>query len=206
MESGRFGLEEYTVSGIIEQGSKFYYWKLRADLEHGSGLNQTWYTWRRGGDKQMWQKDHGWRSAQGMGVKPGSLRGLGRLDPPPRRRRGVTGAKETGAGAAQHAMQQGQPERTTEVTLKVPYPVGSELRDRVQRVEDEYSTLIGCRKIRVVEGGGYKLIHTLGHNNPWAARQRCDDEGCKTCSSRMWIRERFKAARKRGAKPPKIFI
>ena len=79
-------------------------------------------------------------------------------------------------------------DRGPEATLKVPFTVGSALRDRVQAEENEYADLIRCRRIRVVEGGGDKLINLLGRNNPWAAQQTCSDPACKTCSSRSWIR------------------
>ena len=80
------------------------------------------------------------------------------------------------------------------------------LRDKIQKAEDEYAALLRCKKIRVVEGGGDKLFHILGKNNPWAARQVCSDPTCKTCESRTWIRERAKAARKKGKRLPKIML
>ena len=67
-----------------------------------------------------------------------------------------------------------------EATLQVPFTVGSRLRDQIQHAEDTYSRLVGCNKIKVVEGGGDKMIHLLGKTDPWSARMTCDDPQCKT--------------------------
>ena len=76
----RSGYGVSTVSRIIEEGSKFYYRKVRIELEGGPELNQrlegdlvmsrrmkmgaseTWFARKRGGAKECWQKENGWRS------------------------------------------------------------------------------------------------------------------------------------------------
>ena len=96
----RSGYGTKTVAGIIEQGSKFYYRKLRADLEGGPPLNrreesnlvmdrrqkmgvaETWYVRRRGGAKQKLQKEQGWRSSQVLGGLGGHTKHSGGRKPP----------------------------------------------------------------------------------------------------------------------------
>ena len=93
-----------------------------------------------------------------------------------------------------------------EATLQVPYSVGSRLLKAMQDKEDEYSRTTGCRRVRIVEGGGDKLVNTLGRNNPWASRLYCTDVGCQACKTRRWLKERQKEAKKSNAKLPKIMV
>ena len=225
----RSGYGVSTVNNIIVEGSRFYYRRMRTDLEGGPGLNrrsednlvmsrrmklgaaETWFVRKRGGERERWDKENGWRSAQQPADQGSRSLGAGcwaagsyhRVEaaqhPAPR-----------GEGVEQETLHQlpVKPVRRLEpeATLKVPYTVRSRLRERIQKVEEEYARLLGCRKVRVVEGGGDKLIHLLGRNNPWAAQQVCSDESCKTCISRTWIREQLKAARKEKSKPPKHMV
>ena len=227
-----------TVNNIIVEGSKFYYRRMRTDLEGGPGLNrrsednlvmgrrmklgaaETWFVRKRGGERERWVKENGWRSAQqpaGQGSRRSTAGSLGAGCWAAGSYHRVEAAQHPAPrdeGVEQETLQQQQhqlpvkPARRLEpeATLKVPYTVRSRLRERIQKVEEEYARLLGCRKVRVVEGGGDKLINLLGRNNPWAAQQVCSDGTYKTCSSRTWIREQLKAARKEKAKPPKHMV
>ena len=217
-----------TVSKIVEEGSKYYYRKVRIEMEGGPMLNQrlesdlvmsrrrkmgaaeTWFVRKRGGAKECWKKENGWRSTQRSGQGQRRQGPAGDAGDDGEHRVGNQGKSR----AATHQPQSETPKETgvterdsgPEATLKVPFTVGSMLRDRVQKVENEYADLLGCRRIRVVEGGGDKIIHLLGRNNPWAAQQMCSDQSCKTCRSRTWIREQEKVARKEKTRPPKIMV
>ena len=70
---------------------------------------------------------------------------------PPERRR--TGSAGSDGEDQQGRVEELDQEKSPEATLKVPYTVGSTLRDRIQKVENEYSNLLRCKKIRIVEGG-----------------------------------------------------
>ena len=223
----RSGYCKSTVHKIIQEGTKFYFRKLRADLEGGPALNlrseknkvmtrraklgaaETWYVRKRGGGRQGWTKDHGWRSRS---LREGTKGGPGNgpcqpahTNPPPRRRRveGPTPNPTQGTEGEKNEPQ-GSQDLPPEATLKVPFTIGSTLKNRIQKTDDEYSMVLSCKRIRVIECGGDKLVHVLGKSNPWAARQVCDDTGCKTCSSRTWIKEYVKAARKEKVKVPKF--
>ena len=169
LRSSGYGMT--TVDNIVKEGSRFYYRKLQTDLEGGPPLNQrseenlvmerraklgaaeTWYTRKRGGVRHTLNKDHGWRSG-GLG---GSMRGtpVEKIcsrgpDPPSRRRR------------MRKQQPQEEPDVTSDIptelppeaTIKVPYTLGSVLKNKIQTAENEYARMMSCRRVRVIECGG----------------------------------------------------
>ena len=131
------GYSVRTVSNVIREGSKYYYRKLRADLEGGPPLNQSvtdyliksqrsklgasesWFQRRRGGAKECEKKYHGWRTAKpGRGKRPDA--GVNRS------------GEDTGA--------QDQP-MDPEASLLVPFTVDSELKRKIQAAEGKFSSL-----------------------------------------------------------------
>ena len=56
-------------------------------------------------------------------------------------------------------------------------------------MEDEFARMVKADKVRMVEAGGDRLIHVLGHNDPWATETVCGDKTCIPCGSRLWLRE-----------------
>ena len=85
-----------------------------------------------------------------------------------------------------------------EATLLVPYTLGSTLKKRIQRVEDNFNALVGEHRVRIVEAGGDRIIHLLGRNDPWVGDQGCGDAQCVPCRSRQWLKEQKAEARKAG--------
>ena len=69
----------------------------------------------------------------------------------------------------------------------VPYTPESELKRRLQQVDDELSELMRRPKIRFVEGGGRRVDTEVGLPNPWAAETECDRDGCLHCQGKAII-------------------
>ena len=95
-------------------------------------------------------------------------------------------------------------EKKTVTTLLVPYTVGSKLKKTIQEAEDKYSDLIGGKRVRVIEKGGDSLINLLGRNDPWASKRVCTDKDCMPCTSRTWLNEEKKMAKKNKTKLPEV--
>ena len=93
-----------------------------------------------------------------------------------------------------------------EATLVVPYSIGSTLKKRMQKVEDEFAQVVKAERVRMVEAGGDRLIHVLGRNDPWASETTCGDKSCVPCGSRLWLREAKLEAKKSGTKLPEGLI
>ena len=165
-----------TVSGILESGLRFYYRKLRTDLEGGPGLNvrredntiskrrtkmgakSEWFKRRRGGIDERCKKESGWRRTrmtnQEGGEEPVRIQN-------PRRggvRRGhaqrPTTSCKAGPGRTGTPAKEDDPQPGTIMTLLVPYTTGSRLQKAVQQSEDQFVAMIGCQRVRVVEQGG----------------------------------------------------
>ena len=180
------------------------------------GASDNWFARKRGGLRGTWRKDNGWRSGP-EGQEPGSSQGsqgTHRPCPPTRHRGKARCDPDHEAGGEAHdgqdhdhgLGQQEQDERPPEATLKVPFTVGSVLKNLIQRKDDEHCRLMNSRRDQGCGGRGNKLIHILGKNDPWSARQTCDDSYCVTCISRTWIREQHKTARKNKEKVPAIMV
>ena len=88
----------------------------------------------------------------------------------------------------------------------VPYTVGEGLRKCVQDAEYTFSRLTGSQRVRVVEEGGDKLSNLLCRNDPWAAKRTCPDPRCVMCSSRVWLAQQKKEAKKTGQSLPRVLI
>ena len=91
-----------------------------------------------------------------------------------------------------------------EATLTVPFTPGSVLKDAIQKIDEDFCKLVKSRKIRVIEAGGDKLINLLGRNDPWSNQRVCDDSECPPCTTRTWINEERKEAKKANQKLPTI--
>ena len=202
---------------MIQSGTRFYYRKVRLDLEGGPSLNmrskrdlvskrrskagaaKDWYARRRGGQEEVWKKTdpeqqryHGGRVRQ----QPGQEHQR------PRPTSSVQGGGDVQLKTGEPQEEQQLSKEVTAILL-VPYTLGSVLRDLIQRKDKEFVTLVGGGKsVRVVENGGSKLINTLGRNDPWSADRSCSDVDCVPCGSRRWIREQKKLAKSRGQKLP----
>ena len=60
----------------------------------------------------------------------------------------------------QENVDQGQEEwKDPEATVLVPYTLESKLRVLMQQAEDRYAETTGCRRVRIVEGGGQAGAH-----------------------------------------------
>ena len=93
-----------------------------------------------------------------------------------------------------------------EATLQVPYSIDSKCKSMIQAAEDAYSSMMGCKRINVVEAGGSKLINVLGKNNPWESQMYCTDNSCVTCTLRAWLKEQEKTAKQNGTSMPKFTL
>ena len=214
------GYTRSTISGILKSGTAFYYRKLRADLEGGPPLNrrdesndipskrakmgasERWFKRRRGGARESARKEQGWRGpTNSQDQTQDNIRGhrvrRRRCGPAPQP---TTTTAPTGTTSSSTQQQEKDPEST----LMVPYTPGSSLQKLIQSAEDTFSKTVGCRKVRVIERGGAKLVDLLGRNDPWASQSRCDDEQCQPCASRMWLKEQMKEARKEKTQLPAI--
>ena len=97
---------------------------------------------------------------------------------------------------------EGQMDKRDSINTVVPYTEGSKLKLLVQAAEDDFVGLTKAKRVRVIERGGDKLGNLLGRNDPWAAERACSDKGCWVCTSRTWLREQRKAAKKEGLEMP----
>ena len=222
-----------SVDRMVEEGGRFYYRRLRVDLEGGPPLNnrseenlvmgrrdkmgdsETWFCRRRGGNKERLRKQHGWRAVEEPEVATGGDNNTTTSRGKPgrwRRTRGQgprtqTPGMEPHGPPPQSLQTFGQEGREgPEATIQVPFTNRSRLKDLVQAAEDDYNQLVGCRKVRVVEGGGDKLIHVLSKTDPWSAKYYCSDPICKTCTSRQWIKEQQKLAKKDKTLVPEFMV
>ena len=214
------GYSRATVAGIILSGSKFYYRKLRTELEGGPRVNarcdkmdvqrkraklgaaERWFRRRRGGEREIARKDMGWRKDT-TEKEPRLDRGgcwTGPRVTSPRVAMDARNDPTLGAGPAQQDTK--EKDKQIESTLMVPFTAGSALQKMIQREEDTYSKTVKANRVRVVERGGDMLSHLLCRNDPWAARRFCYDKSCVTCKSRLWLQEQTKAALKAKEKLP----
>ena len=211
------GYVEATVRGVLVSGLNFYTRKLRIELQGGPLLNtrtehgvvqkrrrklgatEGWFSRRRGGEKETTMKDHGWTQAQDKaGPRVGGQRGRRTLSKYPN-----TNLKEKGGPTSNPGPNDGP---KTMATLLVPYTMGSRLKEEMQQAEDRFVALVGGSRVRMVEQGGNVMGHLLGRGDPWASGRSCDDASCMTCSSRRWLREEQKSAKKEGRKLPDCLI
>ena len=219
------GYSQDTVTGVLKSGVKFYERKLRIELEGGPPVNQRseveslkrrrlklgatqqWFARRRGGNKEVEKKDNSWRLEQHHQVEGGCLRGRQTLPKysmkRPKDTRPGTGARNQEMGPNTPS---GPQHPRTITTLLVPYTVGSQLKDKVQKSEDEFVALLGGGRVRIIEKGGDVLAHLLTRSDPWATTRTCGDEKCEPCKSRMWLQEQQKIAKKGGPALPKILV
>ena len=185
------------------------------------GAKDTWFQRRRGGAKEKLSKGHGWRSWDPSGSSMTlELGGWGARGPPtssPRvaphsntRRRVKRGHNLVVHNSGEAEQDKSQEERIAaldpEATLQVPFTVGSKLLQVMQNAENDYSQATGCKRVRVVEGGGDKLVNTLGRNNPWSSKLYCSDSDCQPCKTRKWLREQQKEAKKGNTQLPKFLL
>ena len=212
------GYTSSTIDGVVLSGVTHYHRKLRIELEGGPPVNQrltdikmarrrakmtsttNWFSKRRrGGLKERCKKENSWRN--GEGDRP---RGMGRETreskrspcPPP-----------SNPATNLVVNQPGQPKdltQETEAILLVAYSVGGCLARAVQKAEDNFSSVVNARRIRIVEKGGLKLSNLLCRSDPGASARTCRDPKCVTCGSRTWYWEQEKEARRQGAALPKV--
>ena len=213
-----------TVTSILRSGMTYYMRKVRIELQGGPPVNERredrtvakkraklgatekWFARRRGGAKETTRKEHSWRlgGCQEVGQNRAPARGS-------RGRRTLTKYPTPGPQQGPQSYhpegwmsQDTQKEPKVITTLLVPYTMGSELKDRVQRAEDEFRAMVGGDRVRVVERGGDVLAHLVCRNDPWAARRTCGDPKCVTCRSRTWLQTQRKQAKKDGTSLPKV--
>ena len=173
------------------------------------GASERWFRRRRGGANEKEDKDEGWRqktptpaptpvdtTASTPSHVPGTRRPATDSGPaPPPGPVTVPAVDLATVPVPVH-------ERDVESTLMIPFTAGSTLLKAMQKAEDEYCSATQCKRIRVIERGGSKLVHLLGRNDPWASQKTCRDPACVTCTSRTWLKEKAKEARKRKEELP----
>ena len=180
------------------------------------GASERWFRRRRGGAEERQLKDQGWRSKgeplarpPGRPANPPAVR-VSRVAVTTRQGQDhdVSGPTPAVVQPAPDSLSHTKPphEREVEATLMVPFTPGSGLKKSIQRAEDDYCAATGSKRIRVIERGGSRLLDLLGRNDPWASQRTCGDEACVTCTSRTWIRERTKEAKKRGEELPAAML
>ena len=101
--------------------------------------------------------------------------------------------------------EQGEVKKTVAILL-VPYSVGGILQKKVQNAENSFVEIVGGECVRVVEKGGETLLNMLGRNDPWSSRRSCTDKDCPSCSSRRWLQEMKKEAKKTGTTLPSALL
>ena len=218
------GNAKKTVNGILSSGVKFYYRKVRIELEGGPRLNdrcdtqdvqrkrakmgaaERWFRRSRGGQKESSLKEGGWRKDHehvschsGTPARPRTqcLSGTPTPRPPP---------AVTSAPVPNPNLPYGQEvcKREVESTLMVPFSGDSKLQNLIQSAEDDYCRSTKSKRIRVIVRGGDKLTHVLCRNDPWANRRVCYDPKCVACKSRSWLQEQAMEAKKNGEKLPDL--
>ena len=211
----RSGYSSSTTVNMIKSGLRFYYRKVRIQHEGGPpvnsrndsqdihrrrakmGASQRWFKRRRGGEEEQARKEQGWR--QDENDSSGRRRRTS-----PRSRTSSISISTSGAPIIGQLENPAQEDRPMEATLLVPFTPGSILKDAIQKADDDYCNLIKSRRIRVIESGGEKLMNLLSRNDPWANSRVCDDQECPTCSTRTWIKEERKKARRDNQKLPTL--
>ena len=218
----RSGYSSSTVTGMVESGLRFYYRKVRIELEGGPPVNSRddtndvgkkraklgaslrWFNRRRGGQEEKSLKENGWR--QESRNRSGRKVQISR-EGPRRTVDKVDVSQEEGAQSGRPQEEEdGKLERPVEATLLVPYTPDSALKEAMQKSDDEYCKVVRSRRIRIMENGGNKLINVLGRNDPWANRRVCEDEACPTCQTRTWLQEERKAAKREKQEMPPLLI
>ena len=211
------GYSQSSCNGVIESGLHHYYRKLRIDLEGGPrlnlrnerdavqkkrrkmGANHNWFSRRRGGVEEKWKKENKWRTPvrdQATRTAGQGSRQSGKHTP--------RNSRSSPQGQTQETRQEEKPRIIS--TLLVPYTVGSHLQESMQNAEDEFCRMTGGEKVLIVEKGGEKLANLMCRNDPWAARRVCTDSSYVSCSSRTWLKDQKRAAKKSGQELPGVLI
>ena len=67
----------------------------------------------------------------------------------------------------------GTPKWNIETVVFVPYTPNSELRNTLQKKDNEYAAMFSCPRVRFVEREGITITEELTASDPWAKETFC---------------------------------
>ena len=151
------------------------------------GANETWFRRRRGGVLESIKKENNWRHKSNVESTP---------PPPNRTKRGAqdkTRIQRKPPSSNKANVQVHRDEASgkrylqTDATLLVPFTANSKLCTELQKKENLLAVATNTPKIRMVEKGGEKLVHSLSKTDPNQNERTCGRGNCQNCVGRMKV-------------------
>ena len=81
--------------------------------------------------------------------------------------------------------------RSVETVVFVPSIENSQLRDKLQKADDQMTRTLNTPVVKFVERGGTMIIEDLGRTNPWSLDWFCPRKEFSPCNRRMFLANKF---------------